>query len=216
MASSKTGQVTAANTLDVEKILKLWASFENDTGAGETEIVQCSPEAIIVRLKKNPLRRVESSPHAHCGFYKSYVGSLINTIYKNRARHVSSRVQGANVKAQTVITVTEQTTGAHDECVFSIPCRAEKLGRTFGLLNEAYNDFFGTKPDGDFSACMIHARGALVAAQMEAIGFGDERAPRGIHLVYKESLSKDIYVLMDNAYQRVSSALHAESGSRKI
>ena len=61
---------------DVSKLLDLWASFENDTGAGETVITKYSPERITVRLRNNPLRRAETSPHAHCGFYKSYISSL--------------------------------------------------------------------------------------------------------------------------------------------
>jgi hypothetical protein len=197
---------------DMKKLLQLWASFENDTGAGETEITQYSPQRVTIRLAKNPLRRAETDPHAHCGFYKNYIASLINEIFKIRARFLQSTVQGADVRAQNVASVREEP-DARDECVFILTCRPEKLAHAFDLLIEAYNQYYRLEPQEDFSNCMHKARGALISAQMGAIGLSDERQPRQLHAVYKGEVSGEIFKLMDESYQRVSKVLHTESKS---
>jgi hypothetical protein len=197
---------------DMEKILELWASFENDTGAGETEITRYDPQRVTIRLAKNPLRRAETLSHSHCGFYRSYLASLINEIFKIRARYLKSRVQGADVRAQNVVGVREEP-DARDDCVFVLTCRSEKLAHAFDLLVDAYSQYYRLSPQEDFSACMHKARGALIAAQMQAIGLIDERQPRQLHSVYKGIVSNDVFKLMDESYQRVSKALHSESKS---
>jgi hypothetical protein len=208
------GRLIAHNLLrpfqDVSKLLGLWSSFENDTGAGETEIAQYSPEQIKVRLRNNPLRRAETVPHAHCGFYRNYMTSLINEIFRVRARHLGANLEGATIKTYTAVGVNEEP-DADDQCIFAIQCRPEKLRHSFDLLTEAYDQFYKLGADEDFSSCMNKARAALVTAQMEGIGIIDERPPRQLHLVYREMLSARVFKLMDETYQRVSKALHAES-----
>ena len=195
-----------------EDILRLWASFENDTGAGETDITHYSPARIVVRLKGNPLRRAESDEHSHCGFYRHYIASLINEISKLRARHLQTRVKGADVTAQTVIKVVEETTAAN-ECVFVMSTKEEKLTRAFDLLVEGYYQFSRLPAEADYSACMGKARAALVAAQMETVGIADERPGKQLYQVYKGILPAEVYRDMDGAYQRISAALHQESQS---
>jgi hypothetical protein len=197
---------------EASKLLHLWASFENDTGAGETEITQYSPTRITVRLRNNPLRRAETTSHAHCGFYRSYISSLINEIFAVRARYLRDNVEGATIQAQTVIQIDEQPDG-DDQCVFVIRCRPEKLIHAFDLLTEAYTQFYKLSAHEDFSLCMNKARAALVTAQMEAIGIVNERPPRQLYAVYKELLTAQTFKQMDEAYQRVSKALHGESKS---
>ena len=195
---------------EMRKLLELWASFENDTGAGETKIKLYSPERITIQLRNNPLRRAETQGHAHCGFYKAYLGSLINEIFTVRARFIRAQVEGANVQAQNVITVTEQP-DAEDNCIFVVQCRTEILTRAFDLLTEAYDQFYRVGQHDDYSPCMSKARAALVTAQMEAIELKEERAPRQLYLVYKGLLDAVLFKLMDDTYQRVSKPLHFES-----
>lgn len=137
---------------------------------------------------------------------------LINEVFTVRARYLRARVEGATVQAQSVISVDEQPDG-DDQCVFTIRCRPEKLQRAFDFLTEAHDQFYKLPADQDFSICMNRARAALVTAQMEAIGIEDERAPRQLHVVYKEMLPSQIFKQMDETYQRVSKALHGESKS---
>ncbi len=198
---------------DMPNLLDLWASFENDTGAGETKITQYSQEEIIIRLRNNPLRRAETTRHAHCGFYKSYIVSLINEIFTVRARFLRKRLEGATIQARSVVGIKEQP-DADDQCVFTVTCRSEKLVDSFDLLTEAHNQFYKLGNDDDYSQCMIKARSALVKAQMEAIGIKQNRQPRRLYTVYKDILPKK-FKLMDDTYQRASSAVHPESKPSK-
>ena len=197
---------------DMRSLLDLWASFENDTGAGETRITNYGPEHITIQLRNNPLRRAESFGHSHCGFYRSYLGSLLNEMFRIRARFLQTRVEDIKAQAKSVVEIVESP-DVEDQCTFIISCRAEVLTKAFDFLTEAYDQYYTIKDDEDFSVCMNKARGALVAAQMEAIGLAEERAPRQLYMIYKGLLSPRDFKRMHEVFQQVSRVLHPEAAS---
>lgn len=197
---------------DVKKLLKLWASFENESGAGCTTVTHCSKDKITIHLKNNPLRRRESDPHAHCGFYLNYMIGLINEMLTTRARHLQNTIGDANIHADKVCNIKEEP-DADDCCVFHVTLRPEKLKRAFDILYEAYNHFYSYKNEDDFFACASEARAALVAAQMETLNIDTERPPKQFFKVFKKHLDRNEYRVMDNIYQVTSKYVHRESVS---
>jgi hypothetical protein len=201
-------------THDIRKLLELWASFENDTGAGETKIKRCDPEIVIIELKNNPLRRVESTPHAHCGFYKSYLCSLLNEIHTMRARILEDQIPDVVAQSYKIVGITENP-DADGNCIFELKGRPELLKRAFGHLTKAYDQYFASDKGQDFSSCMNSARAALVSAQLEVIGLPpDQRPPRQLFNIFKGILRARDFKRMDEVYQRVSSGLHPEGGKK--
>jgi hypothetical protein len=198
---------------EMKGLLELWASFENDTGAGETKIKQFDDVSgsVVIELRNNPLRRVESKPHAHCRFYTSYLSSLLNEISTQRARILQARISGSIVKAQKVIEVTEQP-DAEGRCVFLFKIRPEVLIKAFDLLNCAYDHFFELDENVDFTPCMNSARAALVSAQTETLGLDQSKSNPQSFKLFKGVLSKTDFKRMDETYQRVSKSLHPETG----
>jgi flagellar motility protein MotE (MotC chaperone) len=197
---------------DMTDLLGLWALFENDTGAGETTIIACSDQKIVIELRNNPLRRAETERHAHCGFYSYYIRALLNQLYASRVRILEENIRGSQVEGYTVHEVKE-VPDSMDNCVFIAEPVRENLNKALNLLNDAYTVYDGLGPEDDYSPCLITARAALVTAQMEAICMEAERAPRQLFKVYKDILLKDDYKRMDETYQRVSKPLHREAVS---
>lgn len=197
---------------NIKKLLQLWALFENDTGAGETILKSCSREKIVIQLKNNPLRRVESSPHAHCGFYRNYIRSFLNELHTVRARLLQQEVEQATVEALKVVNVEEQP-DAEDNCVFLAELRPEILTRSFDALYDAYEQFDKLSEAEDFSPCLMQARSALVSAQMESIRLDDERAPRQLFKVFEKILPRNDFRRMDEVYQVTSKYIHGEAAS---
>lgn len=192
---------------DIRKLIQLWALFENETGAGETKLKSCSHEKIVIHLRNNPLRRVESSPHAHCGFYRNYIRSFLNELHTLRARLIQQEIEQVTVQALKVVDVLEHP-DAEDNCVFVAQLRPEILTRSFDALYNAYDQFYKLSEADDFSSCASLARSALVSAQMEAIGLQAERAPRQLFKVFKEVLPRDDFKRMDKVYQVASKYVH--------
>lgn len=196
---------------DIRKLIQLWTLFENETGAGETRLKHYSPEKIVIQLRNNPLRRAESSPHAHCGFYRYYIRSFLNELYTLQARLIQREIERATVQALKVTDVVEQP-DAEDNCVFIAQVRPEILTRSFDVLYDAYEQFYKLSEDEDFSSCALVARSALVSAQMETIRLEGDRPPRQFFKVFKEVLPKDDFRRMDKVYQVTSKYVHIREG----
>lgn len=199
---------------DVRTLLELWASFENDTGAGVTTIEHYSEGQIIVRLKNNPLRRSESSPHCHCGFYTNYIASLINELNISRVRILEAQIDHTKVECQVITSIDEQK-AVEDECVFVAKCRPARLTHSLSLMEKAFHAFYSIVGDSDYGACMHNARGALTSAQLETLEIDIHRELRQSFQVFRDYLPKEKYRLMNDTYQRVSSALHPEQKSKR-
>jgi len=99
-----------------------------------------------------------------------------------------------------------------DGCVFVVECRPEHLTEAFDLLAEAFDRFYELEGNEDFGQCVVQARGALVKAQTEALGWSGQ-APRHLYKVYSGLLSRQEFRRMDDAFQRASRSAHAESRS---
>lgn len=198
----------------IKKLLQLWTLFENETGAGETTLTSCSREKIVIHLRNNPLRRVESSPHAHCGFYSNYIRSLVNELHTVRARLIQQEIEESKVEALKVVNVVENP-DADDNCVFIAKLRPEILSRSFDALYQAYELFYRLSESEDFSPCLPQARSALVSAQMESIGLEGERPPRQLFKIFKNVIQKNDFRRMKEVYQVTSKYIHSESASRK-
>ncbi len=200
---------------DIKKLIELWALFENETGAGETKLKTCTREKIVIQLRNNPLRRIESSHHAHCGFYRNYIRSFLNELLTLRARLIQQEIgeiEQAMIQVLKVVDVLEQP-DAEDNCVFVAQLRPEILTRSFDALYDAYDQFYKLSADDDFSPCAMQARSALVSAQMEAIGIEAERPPRQLFKVFREVLPRDDFNRMDEVYQVTSKYVHKEAAT---
>ncbi len=81
---------TRLNT--VSDFIRLWMLYENDTGAGYTTLRGSDDEKFVIQINGNPLRKNESIPHRHCGFYKYYIRSLLNELMGSRARILSKKL----------------------------------------------------------------------------------------------------------------------------
>jgi hypothetical protein len=165
----------------------------------------------VIELRNNPLRRVESSDHAHCEFYESYIAALINEIETVRARIIEAQIDRTKVQAQKVVSIAEKP-DAENHCVFVATRRPENLRAAFDLLTNAFDEYFKQSDDEDFSSCMAAARGALVKAQQEAIDFKEKHPPREFHKVFEDVLEKKQFRRMAETYHRVSQPLHPELG----
>jgi hypothetical protein len=197
---------------DMRKLINLWASFENDTGAGITKLKKYSNEKIIIELKNNPLRRRESFAHAHCGFYKSYLKALINEMFTARSRILEAKIDTIRAKAYKVINIEEQPDG-EDNCIFILKCSPEVLIQPFDYLKEAYDQFYQNVATGNFVGSMTQARAAIKEGQLAILRWNEETKrppPRSIYKVFKGLLSNKDFKRMDDSYQRVSAPLHPE------
>lgn len=200
---------------DLEQIIELWVSYENETGAGITKLKKCDDNKIVVQLENNPLRRVESTPHKHCGFYINYIHSFLNEIITSKSRILEAMIEGSKIKSRIVHRVDEHP-DANDVCVFTSVRRDEKLTKAISELHKAYNLFFRINATDDYSTCAPLARSALMSAQMEFLSLTSERMPPQLFKVFSEVFpNKDSFKRMDEAYQVASKYCHLEAGSTK-
>lgn len=194
----------------VEKLIELWALFENDTGAGETKLASCEAEAIVVQLRNNPLRRIESSAHAHCGFYTHYIMSFLNELCTSRARLIQQAINRIEAKAWKVVRVIHES-DADDNCVFRATLRREILGHAFDTLCTAYDQYYRLSEQDDFSICAPIMRNALVYAQEGTVRLAEERALRQLYKVFRVVLSRRDFNRMRDVYHTLSSVVHTDA-----
>ncbi|TET45487.1 hypothetical protein E3J59_03720 [Candidatus Aerophobetes bacterium] len=198
---------------DVKKLIQLWTLFENETGAGETKLKSYSDEKIVIQLRNNPLRWIESARHTHCGFYRNYIRSFLNELHTLRARLLEQEITGIiGAQARKVVDVLEKP-DAEDNCVFVAQLRSEILTRSFNALYKAYEQFDKFSEADDFSPCASQARSALVLAQMDTIGLKG-KSPRQFFKVFQEVLTRDDFRRMDEVYQVISKYVHPETSQR--
>lgn len=188
-----------------ERLLILWSLYENDTGAGVTTIQKVTQKKIVIKLRNNPLRYVESEPHSHCHFYVSYLKTLINILLTARARMLQEQLGDISAEAPKVVSITEEP-DADDNCVFEVQLRPEKLTKAFDLLEQALVSF----EKGDYYASSNSVRAAIKSAQLEKLFLDESNAPKNVYKAFKEVLDSKHYNLMDHAYHRVSKILHPE------
>jgi len=189
------------NVNDLKGLLELWASFENDTGAGETSIKKCTSQKIIINIRKNPLRKKESFPHIHCKFYTNYIQSLINELSTSRSRLLQNEIDGSKIQSFKVSNIIEEP-DALDNCQFKADLMPENLTIAFDKLFETYNQFYGLEESSDYDMCLGKARSALVKAQMEAINLHSDNTPQNLYKIYKPYLSKLDFSRMNDVYHR--------------
>ncbi|MBU4233352.1 MAG: hypothetical protein L6277_05185 [Desulfobacterales bacterium] len=192
--------------------IELWTIYENETGAGITKLKKCTDDEICIQLKDNPLRRLESSSHAHCGFYKSYIQSLLNEFYHLRARIIEETMSRTTTETLKVFDIIERP-DSEDNCVFIAHLRPEILRSSFKKLHEAYKLFDKFPKDDDFSPCASLARSALVSAQMETVRFSGDRPPSELYKVFKDVILKDDYNILRDIYHTTSKYTHRESST---
>lgn len=201
------------NIKNRKQLLELWASYENDTGAGETSTGRVSSNQVVVRLRNNPLRYVETESHAHCRFYQSYLKTLVNELFTRRARLMREEYEDTSVESPKVLRVMENP-DTDDNCVFELELCSEKLTEAFDLFESAITAF----EKDQYEACLNNARGALVTAQYKKLSIDERSAPKQFYKVFQEVLDKKQFKLMDDVYQRVSKPFHPESteGSEQL
>ncbi|MBU0515890.1 MAG: hypothetical protein KJ621_14070 [Proteobacteria bacterium] len=207
------------NVLAIEELLELWALFENDTGAGKNTLGYGYDEdgsivEVAVHLENNPLRRVESEPHSHCGFYLSYIKALLNELLTSRSRILQDEIgQPIRYEALKVIKILEQP-DAKDNCVYIATLRKEVNEYAFDLMTQAFDSYYAKKGVDDYSECVIKARGALKKAQEQAAGFEDN-PPTLLYKAFKSVLTSPDFKRMDVVYQRASQPLHPEKDPKR-
>lgn len=203
--------------LRLEKItdfIELWMSYENDTGAGLTSLKANDHEKYVIQIKNNPLRKMESKPHDHCGFYRYYIRGLLNELIGSRSRILKKKVDLQLPPPEKIFEVVEKP-DADGSCVFYAYFREERLTKAFDTLYEAYNQFYSHEENDDYSPCAMFARAALVSAQQETVDLNGEKAPGDLYKAFKGILNSDTYKRMHESYHTASTYVHIEGSSSK-
>lgn len=192
----------------VRRLLQLWTLFENETGAGVTTVQRADDREghVVIRLEKNPLRAVESQPHAHCTFYCAYIRSLLNELLSLRARRLAEEFADATFKLVNAPQVEERS-GVDDACIFETHLKTEELQDAFGQLDRAFTAF----EERDLGGALISARAAVISAQCGKLGMDPKSSSPQLYKVFKHRLPRpDDHKRMHDVYHRASFLIHPE------
>lgn len=204
------------HVLKFTTLLELWALFENDTGAGITSINKCTKNEIVIKLSNNPLRKMESKLHSHCGFYRHYISTLINELHSSWVRLIAGEtdfgVSGHPLKAYTVV----ETPDIDGNCIFVAKLREEKLTKTFDELYEVVFEHQNHSEDANHLGCVTAARKALERAQKEFFGLDDQQSPKELYKALKGNIAKKDFDRMRDLYHSASRHLHGTGETQKI
>ena len=178
-------------------LIKLWAMFENDTGAGITTVNKIDSHTFEISLKNNPIGYfyTENGEHPHCHFYCEYYRAILNEFLTSRPRLARDFMPDLKPSIWKVTNVKERP--RKYLCVFECKVKEEELKRAFDLLHIALTEM----DDGKYGDAVSSAREALTEARNTKLFQGCKEIPKNCYKGFQGLLSKSDFKLMDDTYR---------------
>jgi len=189
-------------------LIELWIQFENETGAGITNINKVGATNLEIVLERNPLGYYYDldGEHSHCHFYCEYYRAILNEFMTNRPRLARDLLK--DIKPTTIWKVPEVKERARKGmCSFECELRQERLTGAFDMLHDAL-EHLDKKHYGD---AISLAREALLAAQKTTLSIVEEKPTESFFECLKPLLPKKDYGLMHDTYHRLSALVHKKT-----